>query len=266
MKVLLSVLIGVALLGLAAVTAPRVAVMWAQWRSPEVVFSVSTDDRVVALTLDDGPSSATPRLLDVLAKHGARATFFLIGEHLRERPEVARRIVEEGHEVGHHMMEDRPSRALSGEAFEARFEAMDELLDDLGGSDVFRPGAGWYDDRMVREVRERGYRTVLGSVYPFDVHLPAPRLLSWYVLRSTGPGAILVLHDGPERGLRTAEILDRVLPELRRRGYRIVTVSTLLSRASDASVELRRLEPGREAGEGGSRRVTTRPPRGRRGR
>jgi peptidoglycan/xylan/chitin deacetylase (PgdA/CDA1 family) len=84
---------------------------------------------------------------------------------------------------------------------------------------------------MVSDAAERGYRVVLGSVYPFDAQLAFPGFLAWYVLRNVRPGAILVLHDGAERGGRTAEVLEKVLPVLRERGYRVVTVSELLASA-----------------------------------
>jgi peptidoglycan/xylan/chitin deacetylase (PgdA/CDA1 family) len=108
---------------------------------------------------------------------------------------------------------------------------MDRVLDGLGGSRVFRPASGWYDERMVREAAGLGYRTVLGSVYPFDAQLPFPGFASWYVRRWSSPGAILVLHDGPERGRRTARVLRSVLADLRDRGYGVVPVSQLLDRA-----------------------------------
>lgn len=228
MELAVTILIGLSFLGSAVVSLPNLAVEWAKRSAPEVVFSVETSDSLVALSIDDGPSSSTPEILDVLERQGARATFFLIGENVDARPDAARRIREAGHELGHHMMEDRPSKELAHDAFDARFDAMDRRLDALGGGRLFRPGSGWYDDRMIEVAADRGYRTVLGSVYPFDAHLPAPGLLSWYVRQNTVPGSILVLHDGPERGGRTAEVLRSVLPELRRRGFRIVTVSELL--------------------------------------
>ncbi|MEX2283412.1 MAG: hypothetical protein WEE89_13095 [Gemmatimonadota bacterium] len=81
---------------------------------------------------------------------------------------------------------------------------------------------------MVRVAAERGYRTVLGSVYPFDAQIPLPRFLSWYILQTVRPGGIIILHDGPERGPRTAEVLRRVLPALSSRGYQVVSLSELL--------------------------------------
>jgi peptidoglycan-N-acetylglucosamine deacetylase len=200
---------------------------------PGVVFAVDTRERVVAITIDDGPSAATPGILEVLDEHGARATFFLIGSRIEACPELAAQIVEAGHELGHHMMEDRPSRDLSDEEFARRFDRMDRILDDLGGSRWFRPGSGWYDNNMVQTAAERGYRTVLGSVYPYDAHIPWTGFLSWYVRQHTAPGSIVVLHDGPGRGVRTAEALRSVLSDLDRRWYRAVTLTELMELAAD---------------------------------
>jgi peptidoglycan-N-acetylglucosamine deacetylase len=233
MDLAVSIAIALTFIGAAVVAVPNLLVEWAKRSTPEVVFSVGVQEKVVALTIDDGPSPATADILAILEDHGAHATFFLIGDHVEERPALARRIVEAGHEVGHHMMEDRPSRGLPEDVFQEHFDEMDGILESLGGSDVFRPGSGWYNDRMIDVADERGYRTVLGSVYPFDAHVPWPTFLSWYVLQSTRPGSILVLHDGPERGARTAEVLRSVLPELARRGYRVVTVSGLLALEAD---------------------------------
>jgi peptidoglycan-N-acetylglucosamine deacetylase len=229
MNVAVPILLGLTFLGSAIASIPILAVEWAKGSSPEVVFSVEVSQPVLALSIDDGPSAATPEILDVLREHGARATFFLIGSELEPRSSVAERILDDGHELGHHMMEDRPSRELPQGEFEERFEAMDRLLEEFGGSRLFRPGSGWYTDRMVEVAESRGYRTVLGSIYPFDAHLPWSGFHAWYVLETAAPGAIVVLHDGPERGLRTADALRSILPELRRRGYRVVPVSELLA-------------------------------------
>lgn len=225
----LYIMVGLSFLASSLGTIPSLVVAWAEWHGPAVVYSAQVDERVVALSIDDGPSASTPEILQVLGENDVQATFFLIGTNVEARPAVAREIVAAGHEVGHHMMEDRPSIRLPGDVFEERFDEMDRLLGGLGGSHLFRPGSGWYNERMVRAAASRGYTTVLGTVYPFDAELPAGRMASWYVLQNIAPGSILVLHDGPDRGARTAEVLRTVLPELRSRGYRVVTVSSLLS-------------------------------------
>jgi peptidoglycan/xylan/chitin deacetylase (PgdA/CDA1 family) len=227
-----NVLIGIACLAAAAGCAPGLLPAVAQRAAPRVLFSVPTSERVVALTIDDGPSEATDGILDVLGEHGARASFFVIGGHVKSDSAAARRIVSAGHELAHHMLADQPSIRLPQGMFEQRFDEMDRLLEGLGGAaHFFRPGSGWFSEPMVRAVEKRGYRLVLGSVYPFDAQIPVPRFLAWYLLRSVHPGGIIVLHDGPERGPRTADVLRRVLPELRRRGYDVVTLSELIRRS-----------------------------------
>lgn len=216
MGLILSVVVSLTLAGTALLALPGVVVEWARWSEPQVLFSVPTEERLLALTIDDGPSSVTREILEVLAEHDATATFFLIGDHLEESPGVVSEIVAAGHEIGHHMMEDTPSRALAPEVFEKDFDAMDALLGDFGGARLFRPGSGWYDERMVALAEDRGYRTVLGSVYPYDAQIPWSGFHSWYILGHSTPGSILVLHDGEERGRRTAEVLRVVLPELAR--------------------------------------------------
>jgi peptidoglycan-N-acetylglucosamine deacetylase len=232
MAELVRAVFGLALGGALLTAIPILAVEWARRQSPDVVFYAETSRPVVALTVDDGPSAATAEILDVLDEHGVHATFFVIGSHLDEHPDVLARLIADGHELGHHMMHDERSIDLPPDTFAARFATMDSMLSELGGSHVFRPGSGWYDDRIVATAARHGYRTVLGSVYPFDAQLPLPRLASWYVLRHAAPGAIVVLHDGAERGPRTAEVLRRVLPELHRRGYEVVPVSTMLGTAT----------------------------------
>lgn len=227
MDVLFAVVFGLTALGSALTALPTLFMEWKRSESPDVLFYVGTREPAVALTIDDGPSVATPELLEILAENDAHATFFVIGENVRAHPDLARRMVAEGHELGHHMMVDEPSIDLAAHTFRAQLEEMDGILDDLGGSEVFRPASGWYNDRMIDDAARLGYRTVLGSVYPFDAQIPFPKLSTLYMRQLIGPGSIMILHDGPERGPRTAQVLKSLLPELRARGIRVVTVSTL---------------------------------------
>jgi peptidoglycan/xylan/chitin deacetylase (PgdA/CDA1 family) len=225
--VFFAIAFGLTALGSAVTALPTLFMEWKRSGSPEVLFYVGTREPVVALSIDDGPSVATAEILEILAENQAHATFFVIGGNVLEHPDLARRIVAEGHELGHHMMADEPSIDLDAATFRSNFEEMDGILDGLGGSRVFRPGSGWYDDRMVEDAARMGYRTVLGSVYAFDAQVPFPTLSILYMRQLIGPGSIMILHDGPERGPRTVQVLRRLLPELRARGIRVVTVSAL---------------------------------------
>lgn len=90
-----------------------------------------------------------------------------------------------------------------------------------------RPASGWYDDAMLDTIERAGFRCALGSVHPYDPHVPSARFAAAYVLSNVRPGAVIVLHEGDDRGRRTVEVLRRVLPVLRARGYRVVTLSEL---------------------------------------
>ncbi len=236
MNLAIPIVVGLAILSSALIAAPALVVEWVKRSSPDVVFQVPVEERVVALTIDDGPSESTREILGVLEEHGAKATFFVIGSQVEAYPELAREMVEAGHELGHHMMEDVPSLDLPEDQFQERFQEMDRILEGYGGSWLFRPASGWYHDDMVEFAQERGYLTVLGSVYPFDAHVPSSGFASWYVRQHAGPGDILVLHEGLGRGVRTIDALRTILPELKERGYQVVSVSHLMALAVEGDV------------------------------
>jgi len=200
-------------------------------RHPDVVYDIPTDAPLVALTLDDGPDPfGTPALLDVLARHGATATFFLLGERAAGHEALVEQIVGAGHEIGNHGMHDVPALDLPPAAFTRDLqEAHRELAAFQTELRWYRPGSAWYDDAMVESARRHGYTLALGSIYPFDAPLDGTSFASWWLRTDAEPGDIIVLHDGPERGLRAAEILDIVLPDLAVRGMRGVTLSELLA-------------------------------------
>jgi peptidoglycan/xylan/chitin deacetylase (PgdA/CDA1 family) len=81
---------------------------------------------------------------------------------------------------------------------------------------------------MIRILREHQYRCAVGSIYPLDAAIPSATWATQHILRHARPGAIIILHDGGKRGTRTARVLAAVLPELNKRGYRVVTLSELM--------------------------------------
>jgi peptidoglycan/xylan/chitin deacetylase (PgdA/CDA1 family) len=197
-------------------------------RYPGCLYRVPTQAPLVALTIDDGPdSSSTPLILAELRRQKARATFFLITERVPGQERLVRTIVSEGHELGNHFTSDRASIRLSPSAFEADLLLAHQVLAPYGAVRWARPGSGWYSQAMIGVMQRHGYRCALGSVYPFDVTIPWASFAARYILGHARPGAVIVLHDGGSRGRRTANVLSEVLPELRRRGYRVVSLSEL---------------------------------------
>jgi peptidoglycan-N-acetylglucosamine deacetylase len=195
---------------------------------PGCLYRVGTNERLVALTLDDGPDErTTPLILAELRRHRARATFFLIGERIPGREALVRRLVEEGHELGNHFMHDRPAIRLGREELARDLDHSHALLQPFAPVRWARPGSGWYSRETVAAMSRKGYVCALGSVYPYDATIPWSAFAGRYILRNVRPGAVIVLHDGGGRGQRTARTLGTVLPELRRRGYRVVALSEL---------------------------------------
>ena len=219
----------IAILFAALWTAPRWLVPRLAARSPRCLYVADTSERIVALTLDDGPDAThTPTILDVLREHEAHATFFLISSRIRGLEGLVARVVREGHELGNHLVHDVPSIRLPADAFAADVRAAGAVLGRFGTVRWLRPASAWYDAAMLDTIEREGYRCALGSVYPYDVYHASARLSAAYVLANACPGSVIVLHDGRNRGRRTVAVLRRVLPALRARGYRVVTLSELV--------------------------------------
>ncbi|RFU28155.1 hypothetical protein B7463_g8186, partial [Scytalidium lignicola] len=200
-------------------------------------------DGVVALTLDDAPSSETAKILDLLQQHGAKATFFVIGNQISAYPGILERILTEGHEIGNHDWADDPSFKLSLETLERQIKDVEALIPKVqgdrssnsrkGDSEVslkyFRPASGFFSMPMVKRLKNLGYMTVLGSIYSHDPQIHFPRLNARHILSMIRPGGIIIMHD---RRSYSAEQLELVLTSLEAWEWRVLSVGGLLDTAS----------------------------------
>ena len=226
---LASALAFLAVLALGLWTAPRWLVPRIASASPGCLYAVRTTERVVAFTFDDGPDSAhTEEILDVLKAHDAHATFFLVSSHVPGNEALLTRLVAQGQEIGNHLTRDEPSIRLSPSAFDSAVHEAGSVLSRFGPVRWLRPASAWYNTTMLTTIQRAGYRCALASVYPYDPQLRSVVIASAYILANVQPGAIVVLHERDARGPRTVATLKRVLPVLRARGYRIVTLSELV--------------------------------------
>jgi peptidoglycan/xylan/chitin deacetylase (PgdA/CDA1 family) len=196
-------------------------------RYPGCLYRVAQGHPLIALTIDDGPDSTTPLILDELRRHSAHATFFLISSQVGGHEATVQRMVREGHELGNHGTRDRAAIRLPYEEFVRDLTEAKRTLARFGSVRWARPGSGWYSRDMIDAIARTGHRCALGSVYPFDAAIPSIWFAQRHVLANARPGAVIVLHDGGARGRRTLAVLQDVLPELRARGYRVVTLSEL---------------------------------------
>lgn len=213
------------------------------------IVAVRTCKRLVALTFDDGPDPRwTPAILRELARGGAQATFFTIGRRVDAHPRLARRIVRLGNEVGNHTLTH--PRLLELTAAEVRREVVGgrEALGRAGlpRPTFFRPPRGAFDAEVTGVVAANNERTI-GWDIPLDRDLRgrAVKVGAERTAARVRPGSIILAHDGGGRVRgRTVRAIPWLLASLRRRGYRVVTVGTLL-RAAGVSIGAPREGGGR---------------------
>src|SRR5215831_4250870 len=163
-----------------------------------------SDPTQMALTFDDGPNDPhTMRLLDVLAKHNAKATFFLIGRYVRQRPEIARAVLTAGHEIGNHTFSHPNLALVSGSRLRQELVDCRKALEDALGArtTLFRPPFGGRRPIVLRKARAMGLSPVMWSVTGYDWNAKSPEAIVDKVARQVEsrrkPQAeVILLHDG----------------------------------------------------------------------
>lgn len=193
------------------------------------IYKVDVAERRVALSFDaTWGTSRTDRLLEILRRHGVKTTFFLAGNWVERYPEYVRKIAAEGHEIGNHSYTHPHMASLSADQIRQELEQNQRRIDALvGRPDVllFRPPFGEYSDTVIRVASELGYYTVQWSVDSLDWQDLSADTMVERILRGIEPGDIVLFHND---GTHTPEAVDRLIPLLKARGFRIVPVSQLI--------------------------------------
>lgn len=192
--------------------------------------------KVIALTFDDGPGEATTTILDLLDSHDAKATFFLLGGEIAERPEVVRRIASEAHELGNHTFTHPRLETLSPAELEHELHSTSAAIEQVCGTRprLFRPPYGLDGLTAVPIAAELGMTTVRWTANPRDWEEKGAQLVADGIMAGARPGAVLVLHDGGPGREATIEALEATVPRLRADGYSFVTLSETLERSRSA--------------------------------
>jgi peptidoglycan/xylan/chitin deacetylase (PgdA/CDA1 family) len=193
-------------------------------------------DRVVALTFDDGPNEPyTSQILDILAEHDIRGTFFHVGQCVERHPEVAVRAIAEGHVVGNHSLSHRFGTYLRPAAFEREVEQTQEILVRVTGRTPALARTPWLWRRpgLLRMLRRGGLHPIAGEFgHALEVFQPSGVRMARRAIAKTKPGSILIFHDGFDgRGGNRSETVvavRRTVEGLQAQGYRFVTVDELL--------------------------------------
>ncbi len=203
-------------------------------------YRVSIPHKVVALTFDDGPSPLwTPQILDELKKAGVKATFFMLGEHVEKYPEVAKRVVEAGHEIGNHSYDHHALFYYKTEELAQEIKDTEKIIKDITGQTTryFRPPKAWLRDKEKKEIKGMGYKIILWSLNSKDWVTFDDKYIVKYILRNIRPGDIILFHDsggvfGTEGGDRheTVRTIPILVEKLREKGYTFVTISELMNK------------------------------------
>jgi peptidoglycan/xylan/chitin deacetylase (PgdA/CDA1 family) len=200
---------------------------------PPITFSsVHVDGSYIAMTFDDGPHpTLTPKLLDLLAAHHIKATFFVIGENVAEHPEIVERAAREGHEIGNHSWAHPKLGKMSDDAVRRDLSRTDDAIKRVIGArpTLLRPPYGSITPRQKKWIHEEfGYQIILWDVDPLDWRRPGPMTVCNRIVKETRPGSIVLSHDIHPG---TIEAMPATLDQLEAKGFKFVTVSELIGMA-----------------------------------
>lgn len=220
--------------GVPALASPNVKDRYYYEQRGDMIWEVPTRQKVIALTFDDGPDpEETLPILDVLHEYHAKCTFFAIGKKIAAYPDVAKRVIEEGHELANHTYNHVYfKKPISEQLIQKELELTETEILKISGrhSSLFRPPGGMYDETLVEVSNHMGLKPVLWSWHQDTRDWNRPGVWNIYskVLRNARNGDIVLFHDHVHGQSQTEEALKIILPELEKRGFRFVTVSELI--------------------------------------
>jgi len=206
-------------------------------RGGGVSFSrVLVSGNYIAMTFDDGPHPQnTPRLLDILRARNVKATFYVIGRSVDLYPQIVRRTVAEGHEIGNHSHTHRLLSKLGDSELRQEMSRCHEAVGRAAGVRMrtMRPPYGGLLQRQRELVHaEFGYPTILWAVDPLDWKRPGPSVVTSRILSGTNAGSIVLAHD---LHAQTVDAMPATIDGLLRRGFKFVTVSQLLAMKTESA-------------------------------
>lgn len=196
-----------------------------------IVSRVDTEEKVIALTFDDGPESYTNEILSVLKNKQVKATFYVIGERLQENLEIGKRITDEGHELGNHSYTHQRFLFKSQSFIDSEIQRTNQLIRETGygGAITFRPpygkklfGLPWY-------LNKHDIETIMVDVEP-DTYGTTSDFFVEYTVANTKAGSIILLHPFCETCGEARKAVPLIIDTLKEKGYSFVSVSELLSR------------------------------------
>lgn len=191
-----------------------------------------TDEKVIALTFDDGPHPRyTREILALLDKYGIRATFFMIGENISNYPETAKMVFDAGHEIGNHTDTHPCIRHIKSSSIAEEMRTAERKIVDLTGEKpkLFRPPEGLCSHEICQIAEQMDYSVILWTVDTRDWAGTPTKVITDGVMKRVRGGDILLFHDYVSRRGHTLDALRKLIPALQAEGYTFLTVSELLA-------------------------------------
>lgn len=187
---------------------------------------------IIYLSFDDGPSNYTPELLGVLNKHNVKATFFMLGINAHKYPEHVRAVVAAGHEVGNHTYSHSSMPDMTKKKIEHEIKRTADLITSAapnvngdGRLDLLRPPYGAQNMRVQKLAKKMGYRIAIWNIDPEDWKMIGYKQISQNVRANAKPGAVVLAHDGGRNQSSTIKAFDKIIPQLKARGFVFYTMS-----------------------------------------
>lgn len=206
---------------------------------PQIIGSITARGKAVALTFDDGPRPPyTERILELLSRYNAKATFFVVGEMVRLYPELLRAIVDAGHEVGNHSYTHTPSRMLTKSDIDSELLLTDIVISEACGIHpvLFRPPGGGMSEQLISALSEQRYSCILWNIN-IGSYRGTPREVASQMLRAVKNGSIILMHNGMDMSV---DVLPHLLEGLRALGYEVTSLGEMLGISGASCDSLKR--------------------------
>ncbi|WP_392477468.1 polysaccharide deacetylase family protein [Nostoc sp. C110] len=195
---------------------------------------LSSNEKVIALSIDDGPwPKTTLEMLDILKQNDVKATFFWVGQALQANPDLAKQVVVEGHAIGNHTWHHWYRRMDEATA-KSEIDRTSDLIYKTTGvkTALFRPPGGFLNNGLAAYAKSQKNAVIMWSLTSADTDPHAkPQAFVNNVLKGAKPGSIVLMHDGGGDRRRTVEALPQIISGLKQQGYRFVTIPELLQMA-----------------------------------
>ncbi|MBW4576534.1 MAG: polysaccharide deacetylase family protein [Aphanothece sp. CMT-3BRIN-NPC111] len=222
---------------------------------------LSGKEKAIALTFDDGPEPPyTQQVLEILKKNNIKATFFVIGQNLKAYPQLGQKIVADGHALANHTW-SHTYRHFSPSGAANEIEKTTALIYKTTGvkTSIFRPPGGYLNNGPAGYAKQHKYFIAMWSADSSDWKRPSVATLVNNVVRQAQPGGMALMHDGGGYRSHTVQALPKIIAQLKKRGYKFVTVPELLEMADK---ELKLKEAAKSSSSAGVNHQTpSKPPK-----